>query len=91
MILALIQLQLANAQSFQDRPGNEPDGDFPSKWDLIKGSAEIKTFEGEKVISFGNYAIITPLMDSNNYLSEEFTLEFDAYFDVIEKSINYHY
>ncbi len=79
------------SQTFQDNPANEPDGNFPSKWDLIKGSAEIKTFEGQKVIRFGNKSIITPLMDSKNYLSDTFTLEFDAYFDIVQNSINYQY
>ena len=91
MILALIQLQLANSQTFQDKPSNEPDSDFPSKWDLIKGSAEIRSFDGEKVIYLANKGIITPKLDSKNYLTNTFTLQFDAYFDEVEKAITYQY
>jgi hypothetical protein len=78
-------LSVSRAQTFQDLPGNEADGDFPSKWDLIEGSAEIRTFDGGKIIYLSNNAIITPLFDSKNYLSEKFSLEFDAYFDMAGK------
>jgi hypothetical protein len=79
------------SQTFQDTPSGETEGNFPSKWELTKGSADIKTFEGQQVIHFGNKSIITPLMDSKNYLSDTFRLEFDAYFDIIQNSINYQY
>lgn len=78
------------AQDFQDNLDNEVDGDFPSKWALVKGSAEIRTFQGEKVIYFSNNAIIKPAIN-NNYLGDEFTLEFDAFFDEVEKSVGYQY
>jgi len=90
-LVALILVGQINAQNFQDKPGEETDGDFPEKWDLIKGSAQIATFEGDKIIRFGNNAIITPFLESKNYLADEFTLEFDAYFDDVEKVINYQY
>ena len=85
-------LSIANVQSqnFEDKPGNEPDGNFPSKWDLIKGSAQIMTFGGEKVINFAHNSIITPSLQSKNYLSDNFTLEFELYFDKLEKPIYYY-
>jgi sugar lactone lactonase YvrE len=68
------------AQTFQDSPSGEANGDFPSKWNLIQGSAEIAHY-GEPIIYMANKSIITPKLGSTNYLSNNFTLEFDAYYD----------
>ncbi len=66
---------------FQDDLVGEENGEFPSRWDLTKGSAENATFENENIINFENSSIITPLMETDEYLPEVFTIEFDAYFD----------
>jgi OmpA-OmpF porin, OOP family len=66
---------------FQDDLINEESGEFPSRWDLTKGSAENASFEGENIINFENNSIITPLMETDKYLPEVFTIEFDVYFD----------
>jgi len=66
---------------FHDDLSGEESGEFPSRWDIIKGSGENALFEGENVINLTNKSIITPLMDANEYLPEVFTIEFDAYFD----------
>jgi CubicO group peptidase (beta-lactamase class C family) len=78
-------------QSFQDSPVNENDGDFPAKWDLIEGSAQIGTLEGSKVILLSNKSTVTPIMDTKNYLPDTFTLEFEAYFDVVRGSVTFQY
>ena len=39
LIAFLLSFGITTGQTFQDQLGNETDGDFPSKWDLIKGSA----------------------------------------------------
>jgi len=91
LLIALFSGLFTYTQSFEDRPSNETDGDFPKKWDLIKGSAQIGTFEGEKVLLIANKGIITPLLNSKNYLADEFTLEFDGYFDTVTHSIDYQY
>ena len=72
---------------FEDNQDGEQNGEFPSKWDLDKGSVENANFDGQNVIYFikcnansgGN---IIPLIKNNtqDYLPEEFTVEFDAYF-----------
>jgi len=66
---------------FQDDLGGEESGEFPSRWDLIKGNAENASFDGANVINFENKSIINPLMETDEYLPEVFTIEFDAYYD----------
>ncbi len=73
---------------FEDNQIGEKNGEFPSRWDLNKGTVEIANFEGENVIYFINCNIngtggIVPLIKDNNkdYLPEVFTVEFDAYFE----------
>ena len=87
----MFTITILGAQTFQDGPGNETDGDFPSKWDLIEGSARIGTLEGNKVILLSNKTTLTPFLDSKNYLSDTFTLEFEAYFDEVRGSITFQY
>jgi OOP family OmpA-OmpF porin len=72
---------------FEDNQEGEQNGEFPSKWDLVSGSVENANFDGQNVIYFikcnansgGN---IIPLLKNSkeDYLPEEFTVEFDAYF-----------
>jgi len=68
---------------FEDGPSaDEENGEFPSRWDLYQGNAEIAEVNGETVILFPNGGAIVPyLKDSDkDYLPEVFTVEFDAYF-----------
>lgn len=65
---------------FDDLDGEES-GEFPSRWDINKGNAENASLDGEAVIAMKQYTNIYPLMESEEYLPEVFTLEFDAYFD----------
>lgn len=79
---------------FEDNQEGEQNGEFPGKWDLAKGRVENANFDNYNVIYFiecnvnsgGN---IMPLLKSctEDYLPEEFTIEFDAWFG--EKSSNY--
>lgn len=80
---------------FEDNQQGEQNGEFPSKWDLVSGTIENANFNGENVIYFvetGNPPNgIVPLLkeSSADYLPEEFTVEFDAYFEK-EKTSNYY-
>lgn len=66
---------------FEDDVTNERVGEFPSKWDLLDGAAEVKTIGGVKAIEPTNNAMITPLLKQQGaYLPEEFTLEYDFYY-----------
>jgi hypothetical protein len=69
---------------FEDTPSvDEENGEFPSRWDLYKGGAEIGEVDGEPVIMFlnGGGRIIPYLKNSDeDYLPDVFTIEFDVWF-----------
>ncbi len=66
---------------FEDNLTGEQNGEFPSKWNLLKGNAENAALGNENVISFVKSSTeIAPLMKKPNYLPEVFTIEFDVYF-----------
>jgi len=64
---------------FEDDVVGEQMGEFPSKWDLLNGNAEIAAVDGKTVINLTDESTeIMPLMKNpKNYLTEAFTLEFD--------------
>jgi OOP family OmpA-OmpF porin len=67
---------------FEDNLDGEEISEFPSKWDLYNGNAEIALFNEEKVINFASSSTIVPLMKKEgDYLPEKFTVEFDGFFD----------
>ena len=70
---------------FADGPSiDEENGEFPSRWDYSKGSAEIGEMDGTPVIMFmdGGAEIIPYLKNSKeDYLPKVFTLEFDVWFE----------
>ena len=70
---------------FEDTPSaDEENGEFPSRWDLYKGSAEIANVNGENIIMFIDKGgeIVPYLKNSNeDYLPEIFTIEFDVWFE----------
>ncbi len=74
---------------FEDGPSkDEENGEFPSRWDLYQGGAEIAEVDGAPVITFisdGNMyrkGIVPYLKNpSEDYLPEVFTIEFDGYFN----------
>lgn len=80
---------------FEDNQEGEQNGEFPSKWDLKTGVIENAIFDGSNVIYFretGNAPNgIIPLIKENkaDYLPEEFTIEFDAYFEANKFSQSY--
>ena len=66
---------------FEDDVTGETVGEFPSKWDLLDGGAEVKTIGGQKAIEVTNNGVITPLLKQEGaYLPEEFTIEYDFYY-----------
>jgi outer membrane protein OmpA-like peptidoglycan-associated protein len=65
---------------FDDDQASEQMGEFPSMWDLLRGNAEIVSMEGQKGIMILDAGQITPLMKTpKNYLTDQFTIEFDYY------------
>ena len=67
---------------FEDNFTDDPDGEFPSHWELIKGQAVLNTINGQKsfLLTDGNYATIQPLVKNKTYLGSQFTIEFDTYY-----------
>ena len=69
---------------FEDNMQGEQVGEFPSKWDLVRGNAEIATINGVKCIALvDGDGWITPLVKGGikNYLGDVFTVEYDMLFD----------
>jgi len=73
---------------FEDNQEGEQNGEFPGKWDLAGGVFENAGFGGENVIMVRKCNInandgIVPLLKNSkeDYLPEEFTVEFDAYYE----------
>lgn len=67
---------------FRDDLSGEKVGEFPSKWDVSNGSAEVAKFNDRLVINLSNNdARITPKVagDSKDYLPEVFTIEFEFF------------
>lgn len=74
-----------NEVIFEDDLKGEQKGEFPSKWDLVEGNAEIAQINNENVIAIVGYTYITPLFKDKAFqLPDEFTLEFDLLIDGAE-------
>lgn len=66
---------------FIDSLKGERPGEFPSRWGLQSGTAEIMTFEHHPLIGFtASQTEIYPLFKKTDYLPEQFTLELEVYF-----------
>ncbi len=80
---------------FEDGPStNEENGEFPSRWDLYRGVAEIAEVDGAPVIIFPKrFSVIVPYLKNSNedYLPEIFTIEFDCFFKKGEYSTSYYF
>ncbi len=66
---------------FEDDLVREENGEFPSRWDLLSGSAEVASLGEDNVIHLAITIIIIPLMDKKDFLPEVFTIEFDVFFE----------
>lgn len=70
---------------FEDELKGERKGEFPSKWDLVEGNAEIAQVNGENTLAIVGFTYITPLFNDKSFkLPDEFTLEFDFLLDGAE-------
>lgn len=69
----------------------EPDAELPARFKLIKGNAEIQSYEGEKILHLdeGSRSVITPLMSTESYLPEQFTVEFDMAYENNDSYMRY--
>ena len=68
---------------FEDNLLDEENGEFPSRWDLVRGNTEIAAVDGENVIMMrdGAPSIVPYMRDpQKDYLPDVFTIEFDLYY-----------
>jgi OOP family OmpA-OmpF porin len=77
---------------FEDKPSSdEENGEFPSRWDLYKGNAEIGEVNGEYVIMFltgGTYIVPYLKNSKEDYLPDVFTMEMDVWFSKSSSTAN---
>ncbi|HET8574397.1 MAG TPA: OmpA family protein [Edaphocola sp.] len=68
---------------FQPDLSGEEDAELPARFTIKAGTAEIQSFDGEKVLHLEPNAktAVEPLMSSDKYLPEQFTLEFDVLYE----------
>ena len=65
---------------FEDNLKGEESGEFPSRWDLISGSAQNASLGEDNVIQFVHTnTLVTPFMEKKDFLPDVFTLEFDVF------------
>ena len=65
---------------FEDTMEGEKLGEFPSRWDLFYGEAQITELDGSKTVCLSQAGGITPLFDDGKpYLTEECTVEYDIF------------
>ena len=66
---------------FEDPVEGERLGEFPLHWDFLRGEeCEVMTIDGQQAIKLsGWFTDIAPLMKEDDYLPEEFTVEFDVW------------
>jgi len=69
---------------FEDNQVGEENGEFPSRWDLVKGRVEMAEFGDKDVIYFLDAgSLIVPYLKNaeEDYLPGEYTIEFDGWFE----------
>ncbi len=66
---------------FDDNFATDMDGEFPAHWDIESGQAIVNKQAGKTafLLTDGNYCRVHPLMKTETYLGNEFTIEFDWY------------
>jgi len=57
------------------------EGEFPDRWNLISGQGVMNTTQGfpSFLLTDGNYVRVNPRIKNKNYLSDQFTVEFDYF------------
>jgi OmpA-OmpF porin, OOP family len=66
---------------FEDDFTDAQEGEFPQRWELIKGQGVVNRMNGIPafVLTDGNYATVLPRTQGKNFLQDPFTIEFDYY------------
>ena len=68
---------------FEPDFSREADAELPSRFTIKAGTAEMQSYKGEKVLHLQPDAktAVEPLMNTDHYLPEQFTLEFDMMYE----------
>jgi len=68
---------------FQPDLSSEADAELPARFTVNSGNVEIQSYEGEKILHLNPdcNATVSPLMNSDHYLPEQYTLEFDMMYE----------
>ena len=79
---------------FEPDMRGEADAELPARFKLLKGNAEIQTDAAEKILHLdeGATTSISPLLSSQSYLPQQYTVEFDMQYenpDDYMKFVNY--
>jgi outer membrane protein OmpA-like peptidoglycan-associated protein len=58
---------------------NQRNASLPARLGLVQGTAEVQTYQGDKVLELerGSDVTLIPMMKKKNYLPDQFTVEFD--------------
>ena len=67
---------------FEDNFIGDQDGEFPAHWELKSGQAvlnKVPTGEESLFLTDGNYVVVFPRMKTPNYLTDQFTIEYDFF------------
>ena len=77
---------------FQPDFSKEADAELPARFMVLKGNAEINSYQGEKTLRLqpGGGITVAPMMNSDTYLPEQFTIEFDVMYEENEFNFKYH-
>ncbi|WP_435352952.1 OmpA family protein [Emticicia sp. SJ17W-69] len=64
---------------FEDDFRDDQNGEFPAHWKLVTGQGVLNKVNDNLAffLTEGNYAVVTPRIKQEKYLSDEFTVEFD--------------
>lgn len=76
---------------FEPDLSKEADAEIPARFSLIEGNAEIESEDGEKLLRMepGSHEVVSPLMNSDHYLPDQFTLEFDMMYETNDERFAY--
>lgn len=68
---------------FQPDLSLESEEELPARFTINRGDAEIQSDEGEKILHLdkGSHVTVSPLMDVDTYLPEQFTVELDMMYE----------
>ncbi len=83
IVITLFLTLTCVGQGFEDNFSKEALNEVPSKWSVVKGEAVVALVDEKKTFALQDNAIVTPRVNGTgtSYLGDDFTIEFDLFFD----------